>query len=65
MKTKDEIIFHMKSHPLWDEFERYLMESRPVIPTYDPNDDNAPLWRHRSGQREGFDILKNLLKIED
>lgn len=63
MKT-NEVILYMKSHPYWEEFEKHLLEHRPVVPDYDPENDNSLLWKHRSGQQQGFDIIVNLLKIE-
>jgi len=55
----------MRSHPYWDEFEKFLLEHRPVLPEYNYHEDNVLEWKHKSGQREGFDILKNLLKLEE
>lgn len=64
MKNRAEILHYMKSHPLWDEFQKVLFEARPVLPVYDPKEDNSALWRHKSAQQEGFDILAAQLQLK-
>ena len=64
MKQRLEVLTHMKSHPLWDEFERFLVEQRPEIPEYHPTDDNTEHWKYNSAKRDGFDLVMNHLKIE-
>jgi len=63
MKYSD-IIFHMKSIPLWKEYEEYILNHRPEVPVFDPSDDNTHVWKYKSAQREGFDLALSLLNIK-
>lgn len=64
MKNTTEFLYYMKSYPLWDEFEKFLVEHRPDIPEYNLSDDNTHAWKYNSAKREGFDLVLKLLKIE-
>ena len=64
MNQYPDFLHYMKSYPLWDDVEEFLVEHRPIVPTYDPSEDNTALWKHQCAEREGFDILLKLLKIE-
>jgi|DEB0MinimDraft_3_1074331.scaffolds.fasta_scaffold15545_4 hypothetical protein len=64
MKDAILVIEFMKSHPLWDEYEKSLVKHRPSVPTYDPSEDNTSRWKYECARQEGFDLLAKLLKIE-
>lgn len=59
-----EIILHIKSHPDWKAFEKYLLSERPTLPVFDPKNDNSALWRQRSGERNGYDRVLAFLNIK-
>ena len=60
----DEILFFMKSHPLYEEFEERLLSYRPIVPEYNPKEDNTDEWKYRSAQKAGFDLCLTIFKIE-
>ena len=62
-KYSDQVMF-MKSHPLWEDFEKFIVDHRPSVPAYNHREDNTPEWKYRCAQREGFDLAMKLLNIE-
>lgn len=58
-----DFLLHMKSHPLYEEFEEVLMGHRPNIPSFRHADDNTDEWKYNSAQQEGFDLCLTLFKI--
>jgi len=65
MKLSIEVISFMKSHPLWEDFEKEFTQSRPRLPAFNPHEDNTAQWKYESGRRDGFDLALKLLKIGD
>ena len=63
MKPFDDLIYTLHSHPQFDFLMQELRSTRPVIPSHDPLNDNAAIWKQKSAQQAGFDICLNLLKI--
>lgn len=61
---REDILLHLKSHPLYEDFQANLLSYRPNPPTYNPRDDNTEIWRFESAKQEGFDLLLKLFKIE-
>ncbi len=46
-----------------DEFRHLLNEikqQRPMVPLFDPNDDNSEVWKMQSGLQQGFDLAMSL-----
>jgi len=64
MKINAEVLAYARSHPFWDEFEKFLLEQRPIVPTFNPDEDNTAQWKHACAKREGFDLALHHLKIE-
>ena len=58
-----EIHLHFKSHPFYEEFEKSVLEHRPIIPVYNPKEDNTEVWKNESAKQEGFDLCLTLFKI--
>lgn len=59
----NELFLHMKSHPGWEAFEQMLKQQRPVLPVFDPRDDNSEVWKVRSSEQVGYDKVLTFLEI--
>lgn len=59
----NDFFLHMKSHPLYEDFERALLEYRPRIPPHNVGEDNTERWKYESAKREGFDLCLTIFEI--
>jgi hypothetical protein len=58
-----EFLLHMKSHPLWEEFQEELLKVRPTVPNYDRTADNTDEWKYNSAMQQGFDLCLTIFQI--
>lgn len=63
MKSGD-FFLHMKAFPLYGEFEKNLLEQRPIIPSYTHTEDNTDQWKFDSAKQEGFDLCLQYFNIK-
>lgn len=49
---------------MYEEFEKQVVDRRPIVPEYNPAENNVEDWKYRSAQRAGFDLCLKLFKIE-
>ena len=59
----NEFLLHVKSHPLWEEFEQTLLSHRPTPPNYHYTNDNTAEWKYSSAKQEGFDLCLTIFNI--
>lgn len=60
-----DLFLHMRSHPLWDEFEQKLLDHYPSIPPYIHSSDNTEEWKYNSAKREGFELCLTLIGVKE
>lgn len=63
MKNYAELIYAIHGHQQYKFLEEVLRQTRPVIPSHDPLNDNTGQWKQRSAMQAGFDLCLSLLKI--
>ena len=59
----DELLLYFKSHAFYEDFEENVLSHRPVVPNYNPSEDNTEKWKFESAKQEGFDLCLTLFKI--
>lgn len=59
-----DAILILHSHPFFEDLRRDLLALRPVIPTFDPRQDNTAEWKHNSAAQEGFDKALAFFQIK-
>ncbi len=64
MATKyTDALLILQSHPFFEDLRRDLLALRPVIPTFDPRQDNTDDWKYNSAAQEGFDKVLAFFQI--
>lgn len=64
---KDSIqlfLVHMTEHAHYQDFLDLIASHRPSVPLFDANKDNVEMWKQKSGQQQGYDLLASLMKIK-
>ena len=64
MNPLDNYLRDIREHPLFPGLLKQLREQRPVLPEFDPQNDNAEEWKQKSGMGKGYDLCLALFKID-
>lgn len=64
MSRYSDAILILHSHPFFDQLSKDLLALRPVIPTFDPQQDNTAEWKYNSAAQEGFDKALSFFQIK-
>ncbi len=65
MNAAKELLTIIHSHPYFPELREIIINSRPVVPGYDPREDDQSTieWKHKCALRDGYDLCLTILNI--
>ncbi len=46
----------LRQSPEFQLLVKGILEQRPQVPFYDPDNDNTEVWKTQCGLRQGFDL---------
>lgn len=60
----EDLIIRFKQDPEFNCWLEEINQARPLVPDFDPKNDNTTMWKYLSAKREGFDLALHFLKIK-